>query len=213
MSGNITALTTNSSITVLVDTVSGSGSATGWNFAVTGLAGPQGATGSNGQAGAFPASGEGYLAWSFDPAVVDGTSALSLATPSFQEIYLTAGTAINYVDFQAAVGYTGGTSYVAIYSATSSYVFGSLATVVVGYNSVATPFTVPSSGFYWIAIQTGASLYTSQASGFSGSYNPGYVPVANTLAGGRSVTVAGQSLNTNISGTPANAATLWFGLT
>jgi hypothetical protein len=137
---------------------------------------------------------------------------LTESNPTFQEIYLTAGTTINYVDFLSSTAYSALTTYVALYSATSSYAFGSAASVVVGYNSVALPISVGTTGFYWIAIQTGASLYTSQVGGSAATYNPGYVPAANTLAGGRSVNVAGQSLNANISGTPVSGPTVWFGL-
>ena len=55
--GVITSLTKNSSITVYVDTYSGSGTYTSWNFGIAGQVGPVGTTGATGPVGSNGATG------------------------------------------------------------------------------------------------------------------------------------------------------------
>jgi hypothetical protein len=81
----------------------------------------------------------------------------------------------------------------------------------VGLNTVAMNYTVPTSGTYWVGIQTTASLYAVQPNGLL--LDPGYVAQSGTLAGSRSVWLGSQALNASIQGTPtATQFIVWFAL-
>jgi hypothetical protein len=133
---------------------------------------------------------------------------MSSTNPYFVSVYLTAGQHIsNFVVDASAAGT--GTSYIAFYNATTSLGFSSY-TAAAGVQSIAFSYTVSSTGFYWVGIQTGATLYSAAPSAVT---NIGYTPAANTLSGSRSVQVNGQALNATISGTPVVAAKIpWVGL-
>ena len=174
-----------------------------------GSQGSQGAQGTQGTSNGYPPSALGFTAWEFDP--IDATTTVTESTnsPSFESVYLTAGTVIHNIVFDASVAGSG-TSYVAIYTATNYLLFAGGFTAAAGVNSIGLSYTVTSSGLYWIAIQTGATLYAA-APGAIVNFN--YTPAANTLAGSRAVTVTGQALNVNISGTPVVMSKIpWFGL-
>ncbi len=189
-----------------VTTVSGSGTFTSWTISTAGLSGVQGPQGTQGAIGEglpgeFPASGEGFQAWDFDSNMIRATIGLSSAQTWYEEVYLNAGQEGDHIDFDASAAYSTTTTYYALFNTWGDICSGSTAAVASGYNSETCGtfgWSVSTSGFYWIAISTGATLY-----GDTPNVNDiGYTATANSLIGGRSVELSGQDTTSEVSGTP-----------
>jgi hypothetical protein len=197
MEGTVTAVTTDSSITVNVDSVSGSGTLTSWTFSIAGLVGQTGATGTTGTAG------RGYDS-------LTSTSSVSIATGSKSFTMASTGA--------LALGTRVRAAYV---SATSNYVEGVITAVTTDTSITVNVDAVGGSGTYasWaisVAGNVGATGATGAAgtsgviavtapitnSGTSGSATIGINAASTTQAGAVQLTDSTSSTSTTTAATP-----------
>ena len=161
------------------------------------------------------ASLNGFIAQSFDVAAgpAPTSKALTAGTCYFTAVYLIAGQVLNKYNFYCQAA-SAGQTYVGLYtssglisgtSVSNSSGFGST-----GLNSfsLASPYTVPTTGVYWVAlIAQGAPTVSANAYNTAAGVNwPTSTNPSGTLTGVRFGTQSQSTLPATISGTVTLAA-------
>ena len=172
----------------------------------------------------FPPASQGFLAWTFDPAIAYTTAQTFTPTVGvayYEAMYLTAGTTVsNITTYLSSAGAGVANSWVGLYSATAQ--LGQSAVITTAWQSagsvsvaLSSPVVIPSTGVYYVAILVGTSTSTSPIFRVVGS-SSGYTNQNLTATAG-SLTLRSQTLGSSlaalpssISGTPTGIANLFF---
>jgi len=167
----------------------------------------------------------GYLAWTNDPAITSiGSTAQVPGVMNHQMIYLQQGQVLSYVSVAILTAGSGITnSYLGLYNSTTQLaVTGAITTAFqstgVVKTAFVTPYTVPSTGFYWVALLIGNGSTTgprfmgpSAGNGTTAAANAGLSGAASTLTLRYAQFSSGlTTLPSTISGTPTPSASYVF---
>lgn len=137
----------------------------------------------------------GFLAWTNDPAVTSvQATALTAGTPMYEMIYLQQGQVLSNISVVVqTVGATVANSYLALYNTTTQLaVTPAITTAFQAVGIVKTafvaPYTVPTTGFYFVALLIGNGTLTAPrfmagpvVNGTVIAGNVGLTPTLNTL--------------------------------
>ena len=158
----------------------------------------------------------GFKAWTFDPATmpVVGTNTIGTGTTYFQAVYLQAGTVCtNLYTFISAAGTTA-TTNLGLYDSTTLRLSGSSTTASGLVTITGSPYTIPTTGVYWLAIlitgTTAGSYYRTNTTGTNAFFNANTTAAANTLSTRAQSLGSQSSLISPISGTPGATGNVWW---
>jgi hypothetical protein len=169
----------------------------------------------------------GYLGWTNDPAVTSlQSTAQQVGVPNYEMVYLQQGMVISNI---TVVVITGGTSiansYLGLYNSTTQLaVTGAITTAFQSSGVVKTaftsPYTIPTTGYYWVALLIGNASTTGPRFGGPGPTSTAVANVGLTATAGSLVLRYGilggsqTTLPSTITGTQSatSSYTFWAGL-
>jgi hypothetical protein len=181
----------------------------------------------------YPTAGipamHGYVAWTNDPAITASQStAQTPGVPNYQMVYLQQGQVISNITVVVVSGGTSiSNSYLGLYNSTTQLaVTGAITTPFTSSGVVKTaftsPYTVPSTGYYWVALLIGNGSTTGPRFAGPGvgnstfnAGNAGLTAASGSLVLRYGILGSGQTaLPSSISGTQTSSVSyvFWAGL-